>query len=432
MRSRKISDDSGSLLIEALVALAIFTIVFTAFISLSMARAANSQDLERRREAMFSALREIYDSTSTIKYISPCIMNLTASSSWNSFGINKNVSFSATSTDLDYAKKISGDCGGTNFPSSFPQNPPTNFYVTSGQISSIDTLGTNIYLSDNESSSSSVLAYDTSRNQSEVKIDSQINAIDAIHGKIFLAVNGTSRQFRVIDSSDLNKMFESASSSLPGVSGSYPGATCIAYFNSKVYVGTHRTAGNELHIFDVSSNSPVWLGSIELNHNINAIAIKEPYAFLATSGNTDNLIIVDISRPNTIKKISSLAFTGTEDSLSIFLSGNKLYLGRKKGTSASHPDILIIDISDPTKPLVAGTFYLHKDVIGIKVFNDIIYAATNDPQSALTILNGNDPLKIAPIMTITSIHSGHAMDTKDNEILVGTDNGLDELIFPIK
>ena len=56
MKSRKISANGGSLLLEAAISMAIFSIIFTALASLSIWRAVNSDDLKKRREATFLAL----------------------------------------------------------------------------------------------------------------------------------------------------------------------------------------------------------------------------------------------------------------------------------------------------------------------------------------------------------------------------------------
>jgi hypothetical protein len=194
--------------------------------------------------------------------------------------------------------------------------------------------------------------------------------LDATQNAVYIAENNPTKQFQIIDTHDKANPIIQGTYSLPGVAGSFPGASSIFYYNNKVYVGTHRTAGRELHVYDVSTNPARWLGSLELNHNINAIAVREPYVYLATSGNTKDMIVVDATNPASMKMISSLDIPGPEDSLTLFMEGTTMYLGRKKSTSSvGNPELVAIDVSNPLVPIIATSTLYKKDVTGIRVIN---------------------------------------------------------------
>jgi len=115
----------------------------------------------------------------------------------------------------------------------------------------------------------------------------------------FVAASSTS-QFEVIeiDPTDLSNPTLVAGLSLPGVSGPEAKGRSIYFHNDKIYIGTRRASGDEFHVYDVSSpTSPTHLGSVELNHSVRDIIVLDNYAYLATSANDCELIMIDISNP---------------------------------------------------------------------------------------------------------------------------------------
>jgi hypothetical protein len=115
----------------------------------------------------------------------------------------------------------------------------------------------------------------------------------------------------------------------------------------------------------MSENFPKWLNALELNHNINDIYIREPYAYLATSGNTKDLIIVDISNPQFPAVISSLDIPGSEDVLSLYALGYTLFIGRKKSLHNNEPAFVIVDISNPQNPIILSGLDIKNDIESI-------------------------------------------------------------------
>lgn len=194
-----------------------------------------------------------------------------------------------------------------------------------------------------------------------------INSIDAV--KIlnkyyaYIAQNSTTYQFQVVEfnSNLLYPPVLMAGISLPGVTptGSYPQGRTIFYYNGLVYIGVHRTAGKELQIYSVQNNpvSPIWKGSLEINHNVNDLYIRKQkiegldkiLVFMATSGNADDLMVIDATDATNLIKFTSayLDLPGNEDGKSLYISGNKLFLGRYKSTTQSHNDFYVLDISHP-------------------------------------------------------------------------------------
>lgn len=218
-----------------------------------------------------------------------------------------------------------------------------------------------------------------------------INKIDVAGDYAFAAQHSSSSQLAIVDvSDDLNPEII-ATSTLPGVAGSRPEAVSIFYFDSRVYVGTKRTAGREFHIFDVSDPAtPVWLGSREVNHNVNEIAVKDGFAFLATSGNIRDLIVLDVRNPGDIIQVAAVDLPGNEDGRSVNVVGNLIFLGRHKGLSPGRDELQALEYKiSPENGFVeintVNSITAGADVSGIAYAGDYVFIATSHPQKELQV-----------------------------------------------
>lgn len=247
---------------------------------------------------------------------------------------------------------------------------------------------------------------------SSINIGPNSNDVDAFGNFAFVVNNDVTDQLVVVNISDLANPVAVASTSLVGVdpAGSFPEGREVFYYNDRVYIGTRETAGPEFHIFDVyDPANPVHLGSREINHTIHQIIVRGNYAYLATSSNRDELIILDVSSPASILPVfpgvgnpESFHFDapGDIDGQSLYLLGNKLYLGRARGTGTYH-DFLVLDISDPSSVVLLGSTILNLNpgtgVKGTIISGNLAFVVTSDQNSGFKILNVANPSNITEV-----------------------------------
>jgi hypothetical protein len=364
------------MLIELSIALTICSIVFVAFATVLFTRQAFVENAALQTKALFEARARLASSTS-VSYLTPCLKRVTGTSTWPSAFIKKSITFSIKLSDLEYARNIGYDCGGTNPLSHFSTTSTftTISFPLPATTTALDILQSKAYIASTINGTSTLQLYKLNDSTSpsllsSLEISASVVMIDAIPNTLFLAIASSSNQFHIIDTTDLTKPILKNKYSLPGVAGSFPGGLSLFYYKDKVYVGTHRTAGRELHVYDVSKNPAVWLGSLEVNHNINAIAVREPYLYLATSGNTRDMIIIDATNPAAMTIASSLDIPGTDDALTIFMKGTEAYIGRKKSNTPTSHDFTSIDLTNPLNPTISSSTKYKKDITGIRVIND--------------------------------------------------------------
>ena len=258
----------------------------------------------------------------------------------------------------------------------------------------------------------------------------------------YLATASTTAQLQVIDVSDRDNPVRVAVIALDNVDplGSYPEGRTIFYYDSRVYVGTRETAGREFHVFDVSGDpaSPVELGGgLELNHTVRDITVRDGYAFLATSANFCELIVIDVSDPNVMANPCP-AGGGTanvynapdnNDGSSVHVSGEKVYLGREQTTAAAAEDFFILNVDmvhdgaadddglyGPYDLGIQTTAY----TTGIEVAGGIAFVGLDDSNAGLQILDISDPGDIKPYSACSSFNFSEnsvGLDLEDYEVL---------------
>lgn len=372
-----------------------------------------------------SSLNNIFNEGLMVSDISACRKDVVASVSWEARqGRLQNISVTSSLVSEEEAQALGLDCELTPpVGQSVIECPPQYGYDLnpaglSGSGLDFFRRGLNKYvaLSSNKGSAEkhdfwviNVTDRTAIMLESSINVGPNSNDVDVFGNYAFVANDDVTDQLVVVDITDLANPATVAYATLTGVdpAGSEPEAREIFYYDNKVYVGTWRTAGPEFHVFDVSDPSnPVHLGSRELNHSIRQIVVRGNYAYLATSSNQDELIILDISDPSNIQP----AFPGVGnpetwhynalgdlDGQSLYLLGNKLYLGREKGSGTNH-DFLILDISNPASVTLLGSKLLNLNpntgVVGIIVSSNLAFVATSDQNKGFIILDISDPQNI--------------------------------------
>ncbi len=231
------------------------------------------------------------------------------------------------------------------------------------------------------------------------------NATGKYYAYLYIGNDANTKQLHVIDVSNINTLptKPNASSSLPGVTSSTNGGGAIYFYKDKVYVGVGFTTGNEFHVFDVSNPLvPVWNGSYPTAHNVYRVVVRDQIvggttktlAYVALSTNNPaepELAIYDVTNPATITQIGSFNPPGNEYGTSLYVLGNKAYLGRVHGAD---PNFYVVDITNPVLPTSCTNCHFtitSEDLNDLVISNNFAFIITD---SALHILDVSDPSNI--------------------------------------
>ena len=465
---RQHGHNAGQSALEILIALTVLTLSVSAATLLSFSNQIVFSDTQIATEALYKTQRIIEDmrgmsrvnfnlltaSDSTegiymkeaiIEDLTACKKQATSRVSWSISPVrHQSIEFVTRMADIPGAIFIGGDCAG---------DEPTSDWTHPETFSSIDFNPADIKATDIDAKNS--IAFVSGTDASTTKPDFFIfNAVDGSHpfliyGKGFDMGPGINaldvisgpdnNYYAFFAKADGNNQLQVAripddfsappaiiaSRKLPGVAGSFPQGLSIYYYHSRAYIGTHRTAGNEFHVYDVSlPANPVWLGSKELNHNINSIVVRDTLAYLATSGNSKDIIVLDVSNPASIKEIQAIDLPGNEDGKTLELIGNKLYVGRFAGTTVNHPEFYILDVRAPssTIPVLGSLSIGKKDIAGIRVAGRFAFLGTGDANANIRIVDISNPASPHTVSTYNASQKTVALDYENDALYIANES----------
>ena len=137
-----------------------------------------------------------------------------------------------------------------------------------------------------------------------------------------------------------------------------------------------------------------------------------------------SLMILNIADPTEPKFVSRLRFhDGAERGTAMCLGDNDVYL------TIPAPDyqslLLVVDVSVPGAPAIAGSYYLDGYVQGLYASDSLLYATCGYPNpgdefNAVNILNVSDPSAIVPVSEVATEYGLDAIQVRgDHAYVVG-------------
>lgn len=380
-----------------------------------------------------STVENLYQEEVSVLHITPCVKKVTVLEKWKQEGVLKDLYFSQIFTSPSFFKKILDTCDGDElFSQDWEEYVAQDFSVGVEHMTDIDIIDDFVFISSNSATTTDadlfVLNSEKSYEKiSELDIGAGVFAIDATRDYVYVATNASSSQFAVIDVSDPYSPIKIAERDLFGIDpwGSYPQGWSIKYFDNRVYIGTKETAGPELHVFDVSNpHNPYQIGYIEVTHNINDIEARDSLVYLATSADTQELIVMDVNDPSGMFEAgyfnAGTSAVNDRDATSLYLLGQTIYLGRKRG-ALLNPEFYMVDVSTPSEPKKIGDFGLSLSgitsyVSGLFVSSDLVFVSTTDSSKGFLVLDVSDPNNIEKISTPSFTHPLSRLDFQNGVV----------------
>jgi hypothetical protein len=416
----------GSILIELIIAFAIFSLSMSALLILISTDRNTTYDLfqmeeniEGVRESILAAKHQsAYNfigitSTSTnfafltVADISLCLKSATSSVSQQLRNTISN-SLHSLITDINELNKRAGDClfdapslvrkiTQTVQSKSMPSLPTT-----------LDELGGVVYIGLSQppyfaayvSSTTAALTpipftnnftlYAPINDLDAVEIDDSISTTE--HRYVFVAIASSTSQLAVIEVTNPAAPQLIATSSLKTIdpAGSFPQGWRIQYYGGKIYETTRETSGNEFHTFNASNPArPIELGSgIKLGITFNDFIVRDQwirgaqkrFLFAATSRTSGELAVYDATDslnkgllPEILADRQDLP--GIQNGESISLLGQNAYLGRQSTPSGA--DVYVYSTKDPSSNMQQiGSVDIGSSVMGLHIIGDYALLTT--------------------------------------------------------
>ncbi len=158
-----------------------------------------------------------------------------------------------------------------------------------------------------------------------------------------------------------------------------------------LFIGTANNGGSgpgksELYVFDISNlANPVLLSEIEVGDNINAIYADGNYAALATGVDSGELRIFNISNPSNVTFVTSRDLPANDDASDITAYQNYLYI--IQGSS-----FFTFSYSDPANPQQTDVLNLGGAVLNaVSVLGGKAFVSSNIDSKEFIVLDVIDP-----------------------------------------
>lgn len=210
----------------------------------------------------------------------------------------------------------------------------------------------------------------------------------------------------------------------------------IFYKDGYVYLGLTAAAGDpEFVIVDVHNPlnpSAVSGSSYVIGHDVNAISVRDGYAYIATPDER-NLVILDVSDPGRVAEIGNYNQSSVNHGKSVYLLGDTLYLGRTVGAT----EFTVLDVGNPASPLVLGS----KSDINASIDGVVVRSGIDVPDSPgrprrfafglaprrFMALDVSDPAAIFSWAEMDLAESGNntfepVLDCEGNNFFIGSNN----------
>lgn len=164
------------------------------------------------------------------------------------------------------------------------------------------------------------------------------------------------------------------------------------------YMGTKNNSGGsdpEFYIFNISTPGNVTLaGDYDVGGDVNAVFIDGDYAYLATSVDSQELLVLDISNKANPVQAGSYNSDEGKDGQSIFVDGNTAYLGTSNNFGWYDHEFYVLDVGNLASISKLDSYNIYNTVYDIYKDGNYAYIATARLFDELLIFNVQNPESI--------------------------------------
>ncbi len=396
MNKRPIYTKGGSI-IEMIVSFGILALAITAVILVSFGNQENAVGSELNNKALYLAeeliedaylnsfdhvdflnlddipLAEIPDTPFwkelIVTPIGPgdCAKKVEAQISWNVGPAGpQETSLTNVFTDIEASQALGGDCPTEELEDTWDNPDDINIahHVFQGiKANGIDVKNGYVYLTTdpNTQNKKDFFVYFFDEDAETLVFEDSLDvapsekmglvALDVADGYAYVVRQSNTAQFMVIDVTTPEDPSLKWSITLPTTNPAKPPKpTSVYFYNDRVFIGAlNESATKEFFVFDVSNvatAAPTPDGDLELGRDVRAVIARDDYAYLATTDNSKELTVVDVSGSVPVTNTNwGYDAAGSNDGTTLTLSEGIIYLGRMQNTPAAANDIFLIDES---------------------------------------------------------------------------------------
>jgi hypothetical protein len=218
--------------------------------------------------------------------------------------------------------------------------------------------------------------------------------------------------------------YQLATTSLPYATGSggQASAKSIAYASGRVYLGLTKSGsaqGDEFNIIDVTTpTSPQWLGGYSIGRSVNKIRIKGAYAYIATDGPQEEVLVLNISDPTHISLVYSFNAPGSSlygYGKDLDFASTSVVLGRSYAQGSQ--DLFTLSANPQ------GSF---STIISLLTHNESVYVLTSADLEFWRNISNGTPTEVNSETLLSSSSTATSLACNGNNLYMSSVDGSDE------
>ncbi len=229
---------------------------------------------------------------------------------------------------------------------------------------------------------------------SSIQTGPGLNDVSVTGNFAFLANQDSANHLQIANISDPNDPYLIHEYRL---SGNTAQALAVASTGTLVLVGTASNSGHELYVVNVANiTSPIVMADFEVGSSINNIYIKDDKAYISTSHNSKEVIVLDFSNPANPAIVANIDAPYSNDALGVYVNpqDSRLYVSRKVSTASNSPEVLVYDVQNPASPVLVGSMEYGNDVYSAYGADDLMFMASAYSSQEFRIYNAVNPLAL--------------------------------------
>lgn len=223
---------------------------------------------------------------------------------------------------------------------------------------------------------------------SSLNMSSSVTSVVAQDNYAYLSTRRDSTELRVINVSNPNSPSIAASYDLSGNQD----ALDIAVNATELYI----LQDDDLHSFSISDpNNPQLLDEIDLDGLAKEVFVSANTIYVATENYSQELQIVDATNPANLQIIGGFDLPGNLRGTDIFVRGSRAYFATDDNSAGS--EFFIFDISNPSSPLLLGSYNLNSKIHSFNVVGPYALLGTNLSNAELRVIDISFPATIGVV-----------------------------------
>ncbi len=241
----------------------------------------------------------------------------------------------------------------------------------------------------------------------------------------FIGTTDNSDEVEIIDISDPTNLTIVEEINIPGSND----VASLWVESNILYVGMVNNGSDELYTYDITNiNSPVSLGDTDLGGTVFGMYKSGNYLYLASSSNSQELQIVDISNPSNPFGVAFYNTSGSSDALNVLVFGNTAALAGSNGV------LHLFDISNPLSPTLYSSNNLNGSALrglAIDPTNTYLFVSGDDNSEEFQVFDVSNPSSIVfqSLINYTGDINDLYYDASNDRLYGATDENSSEGII---